>query len=97
MSERVIDRIAEVADQLREQAAEAEKNGRLTDQTVKAMKTAGLIRLLQPAKHGGYQAHPREFAETVMATAALDPATGWIRGAYIPLVGKFAVPAIFAA
>jgi alkylation response protein AidB-like acyl-CoA dehydrogenase len=44
------------------------------------MKAAGSIRLLQPRKHGGLEVHPREFAETVMATAALDPAAGWING-----------------
>ena len=41
MTERVIDRVMEMADQLREQAAEAETIGRLTDQTTKAMKAAG--------------------------------------------------------
>ncbi|ORB65836.1 hydroxylase, partial [Mycobacterium scrofulaceum] len=80
MSERVIDRVVAMADQLREQAAEAERIGRLTDDTVKLMKSAGLIRLLQPKSHGGLEVHPREFAETVMATAALDPAAGWIVG-----------------
>src|ERR1700752_5242443 len=80
MSERVIDRVMAMADQLRDQAAEAENIGRLTDDTVKLMKGAGLIRLLQPANYQGFQVHPREFAETVMATAALDPAAGWIVG-----------------
>src|SRR5208337_4841714 len=80
MSERIIDRVVAMADQLREQAAEAERIGRLTDDTVKLMKAAGLIRLLQPKSHGGFEVHPREFAETVMATAALDPAAGWIVG-----------------
>lgn len=80
MTERVIDKVMDVADQLREQAAEAEKIGRLTDQTAKAMKSAGSIRLLQTTEHGGLEVHPREFAETVMATAALDPAAGWING-----------------
>jgi alkylation response protein AidB-like acyl-CoA dehydrogenase len=80
MTERVIDRVRDIADQLREQAAEAEKIGRLTDTTVKSMKSAGSIRLLQPKRHGGLEVHPREFAETVMATAALDPSAGWING-----------------
>lgn len=80
MGERVIDRLMDIADELREQACEAEKIGRLTDQTVKAMKSAGSIRLLQSAEHGGFQAHPREWAETVMATAALDPSAGWVAG-----------------
>jgi alkylation response protein AidB-like acyl-CoA dehydrogenase len=80
MSDRVIDRIGGIADQLREQAWEAERLGQLPDETVKMLKSAGNIRLLQPTTHGGYEVHPREFAETVMATAALDPAAGWING-----------------
>lgn len=80
MTKRVIDSVAEHADQLREQAAEAEKIGKLTDDTVKTMKKIGNIRLLQPKLHGGLEVHPREFAETVMATAALDPSAGWING-----------------
>lgn len=80
MTKRVIDSVAEHADQLREQAAEAEKIGKLTDDTVKTMKQIGNIRLLQPKLHGGLEVHPREFAETVMATAALDPSAGWING-----------------
>lgn len=80
MTKRVIDRVAELADQLREQAEEAEKIGKLTDDTVKTMKQLGNIRLLQPKRHGGLEVHPREFAETVMLTAALDPSAGWING-----------------
>lgn len=80
MTQRVIDSLGEVAEQLRGQAEEAEKIGKLTDNTVKTMKQLGNIRLLQPKLHGGMEVHPREFAETVMATAALDPSAGWING-----------------
>jgi 3-hydroxy-9,10-secoandrosta-1,3,5(10)-triene-9,17-dione monooxygenase len=80
MSERVLDRVMELAVQFKEQAIEAEKIGHLPDATVKSMKTIGSIRLLQPESHGGLEVHPREFAETVMATAALDTAAGWING-----------------
>jgi 3-hydroxy-9,10-secoandrosta-1,3,5(10)-triene-9,17-dione monooxygenase len=80
MSERVIDRVAELADQFSEQAVEAEKLGQLPEATVKNMKSIGSIRLLQPEGHGGLEVHPREWAETVMATAALDPAAGWVNG-----------------
>ena len=80
MANRVIDKVMDAADQLREHAVESEKIGKLTDQTVKIMKSAGNIRLLQPKEYGGLEVHPREFAETVMATAALDPSAGWING-----------------
>lgn len=80
MTQRVIDKLGDIADQLREQAWEAEKLGQLPDETVKLMKAAGNIKLLQPTEYDGLEVHPREFAETVMATAALDPAAGWING-----------------
>lgn len=80
MTQRVIDKLGDIADQLREQAWEAEKLGQLPDETVKLMKAAGNIKLLQPTEYDGLAVHPREFAETVMATAALDPAAGWING-----------------
>ncbi|MFD4459778.1 acyl-CoA dehydrogenase family protein [Nocardia sp. NPDC058480] len=77
---KVLDNIAAIADKLRDQAPEAERLGQLPDATAQLLKTAGPIRLLQPKKYSGFEAHPREFAETVMATAALDPASGWIAG-----------------
>ena len=40
MTTPVIDKVMDAADQLREQAVEAEKIGKLTDQTVKIMKSA---------------------------------------------------------
>ncbi len=80
MTNHVLDNIMEIADQLRDQATEAERIGRLPDETAKKLKAAGPIKLLAPHQYGGYEAHPRAFAETVMAAGALDPATGWICG-----------------
>ena len=80
MTDRVLDKVMEIADQLREQAAEAERLGQLPDETVKNLKSVGAIRMLAPAKYSGFEVHPREFAETVMGVAALDPAAGWICG-----------------
>src|SRR5260370_23756289 len=81
MARRVIDHIGDIAEQLREQGAEAERLGRMPDDTAKLLKAAGPIKLLQPKQYGGYEAHPREFAETVMAVAALDRAAGGSFGA----------------
>ncbi|RPA02544.1 acyl-CoA dehydrogenase family protein [Gordonia sp. OPL2] len=75
-----LDNLTAIADEIRAQADEAELLGRLPDDTAKKLKAAGPIRLLQPKRYGGFEAHPREFAETVMAAAALDGATGWVCG-----------------
>jgi alkylation response protein AidB-like acyl-CoA dehydrogenase len=80
MTYEVLDRIEAIGDELTAHSEESERLGRLTDGTAKSLKQAGLIRLLQPTEYGGYEAHPREFAETVMATARRDPASGWIGG-----------------
>ncbi|MED5800633.1 acyl-CoA dehydrogenase family protein [Gordonia sp. Z-3] len=75
-----LENITALAEEIRGQADEAERLGQLPDETAKKLKAAGPIRLLQPKRYGGYEAHPREFAETVMAAAALDGATGWVCG-----------------
>jgi 3-hydroxy-9,10-secoandrosta-1,3,5(10)-triene-9,17-dione monooxygenase len=58
----------------------AERLGRLPDDTAKVLKSAGLIKLLQPKGYGGFEAHPKEFAEPVTAVASLDGVAGWICG-----------------
>ncbi len=75
-----IDRIEEHADELAALGPANESLGRLDDQAAKVLRDAGVMRLLQPKEHGGFEAHPREFAETVMRVAALDGSTGWVAG-----------------
>ncbi|AFA75128.1 putative pigment production hydroxylase [Gordonia polyisoprenivorans VH2] len=75
-----LENIQRISDELRTQGEEAERIGRLPDDTAKKLKEAGPIRLLQPKGYGGHEVHPREFAETVMAAAALDGAAGWVCG-----------------
>lgn len=59
---------------------ENERLGKLTDAAAKLLRETGAIKMLQPADHGGAEAHPREFAETVMRLASLDGSTGWVAG-----------------
>ncbi|MGH3562681.1 MAG: hydroxylase, partial [Mycobacterium sp.] len=80
MTYQVLDNILRIATDIRGQAEEAERIGRLPDETAKKLKAAGPIKLLQPKQYGGFEAHSREVAETVMATASLDSAAGWICG-----------------
>ncbi|TYQ10289.1 UNVERIFIED_ORG: alkylation response protein AidB-like acyl-CoA dehydrogenase [Gordonia westfalica J30] len=80
MSYEVLDKIVESADELRAGAEESEKLGRLSDDVAKGLKRSGIIRLLQRKKYDGYEAHPREFAETVMKTASIYGSAGWVGG-----------------
>ncbi|MDN3359039.1 acyl-CoA dehydrogenase family protein [Actinomadura sp. DC4] len=80
MSNHVLDAVMESAERIAALGPVNEDLGRLDDQAVKAMREAGVIRMLQPKTHGGLEAHPREFAETIMKIASLDGASGWVAG-----------------
>lgn len=80
MTNQVLDTIIERAEEIRALGSSNEALGRLDDQAAKVLREAGAIRMLQPAAHGGLEAHPREFAETVMKIAGLDGSTGWVAG-----------------
>ena len=68
------------ADKLRAQDEEAERLGRLPDETAALMRSAGSIRMLQPTEYGGGQTHLAEFAEAVMETARIFGSAGWVHG-----------------
>ena len=76
----VIDKVMDAADQLREQAVEAEKIGKLHRPDRQDHEVGGQHPPAAAQGVRGLEVHPREFAETVMATAALDPSAGWING-----------------
>ncbi|NKY51486.1 acyl-CoA dehydrogenase family protein [Nocardia vermiculata] len=80
MSYTVLDNIVAIADEIAAAAEEGETLGRLPDGMATQLKGAGLIRLLQRKKYNGFEAHPREFAETVMKTASIYGSAGWVGG-----------------
>ncbi|MGW5715200.1 hydroxylase [Amycolatopsis sp. NPDC003865] len=80
MAHDVVSRIEESGPKLAALAEENETLGKLSDETAALLRAAGVMRLLQPRKFGGYAAHPRDFAEAVMAVARHDGAAGWVCG-----------------
>ncbi|MFD4511615.1 hydroxylase [Streptomyces sp. NPDC058457] len=80
MAHEVVERVEQYGPKLAELAVENEKLGKLSGETVGLLRSAGVLRLLQPTKFGGYAAHPRDFAEAVMAVARHDGAAGWVCG-----------------
>ena len=80
MAHEVVSRVEEIAGRLAATADETERLGKLADESVKLIREAGVMRLLQPIEFGGYAAHPRDFAEAVMAAAKACGSTGWVCG-----------------
>jgi 3-hydroxy-9,10-secoandrosta-1,3,5(10)-triene-9,17-dione monooxygenase len=79
MGHDVVKRIQDIDSFLRDQAGEAEDLGKLPVETAKQLKATGIARMLQPEEWGGYESHPCDFLEAVMAACACG-ATGWVAG-----------------
>ena len=80
MTHEVLDRIVAMADDIAADADASDAQSKLTDGMATRLRESGIIRLLQRSSHGGYEAHPREFAETVMGTAGIYGSAGWVGG-----------------
>jgi alkylation response protein AidB-like acyl-CoA dehydrogenase len=80
MGNAVMAAIREHADRIVASAESSEELGRLDDSAVGVLRESGVVKMLQSAKYGGAEAHPAEFAETVMAIAACDGSAGWVAG-----------------
>jgi alkylation response protein AidB-like acyl-CoA dehydrogenase len=62
---------------IREHAAAAEANRRLSSEVYDAMYEAGLFGMLAPRAYGGLEVHPVEAMRVWEAVGRADPAAGW--------------------
>ncbi|WP_030171388.1 3-hydroxy-9,10-secoandrosta-1,3,5(10)-triene-9,17-dione monooxygenase oxygenase subunit [Spirillospora albida] len=78
MSEQVLEAVRALLPAIAERAHEAEKLRRIPQDTVNELAAAGLFRLLQPKRHGGFEADPVLFYRTVRELAEVCGSTGWV-------------------
>lgn len=78
MTKTLVERADELGDFFEEQAEEADRLGRLPDNTVKVLKDLGIVRALQPKDFGGDELSPVDFFETVLSIGARSGAAGWV-------------------
>ncbi|MFC4853670.1 3-hydroxy-9,10-secoandrosta-1,3,5(10)-triene-9,17-dione monooxygenase oxygenase subunit [Actinophytocola glycyrrhizae] len=78
MSEQVLDAVRELLPVFRERAQDTEDARRISEESVKALQEAGFFKLLQPARHGGFEAHPNDFYRAVRMVASACGSTGWV-------------------
>jgi len=65
------------ADEIRKRGEKMERKRRMSRGLARRMASGGLFGMLVPARYGGGEVHPREFFETLEATAKADGAVGW--------------------
>jgi len=61
-------------------AAKAEQDRRVPDETIADMQAAGLFRVFQPERWGGYEIDPAGYFEIQLALAEGCMSTGWVYG-----------------
>ena len=68
------------ASALRAEVAASDELARLSDPTVDILRASGGMRLLQAKDLGGFEAHPNDFLDWVMAVGREHPSAGWVAG-----------------
>jgi 3-hydroxy-9,10-secoandrosta-1,3,5(10)-triene-9,17-dione monooxygenase len=65
---------------LAERAAQAEREQKVPEQTIADLRQAGLFRVLQPKRYGGYEMDPQVFFDIQLALAEACMSTAWVYG-----------------
>ena len=75
--ESLLARARALVETVRERSDATEEARRLAPETMQAMRDAGIHRILQPARHGGAEAHFSGMVEIVEAISIACSAAGW--------------------
>ncbi|MFF5788524.1 acyl-CoA dehydrogenase family protein [Streptomyces sp. NPDC012693] len=78
----LVRRAGELAPLLKKNAAQAEEDRRLQDETIEALAEAGLFKLRVPKRYGGYEADTRTLVEVAAELGRADGATAWTTSVY---------------
>lgn len=74
---RIAEGVRVLQPRIRELAAQAEQDGRLSPEIISALDDLGLYRTVAPTELGGYALGARDVAEIAMALGRADAAVGW--------------------
>ncbi|NKY31493.1 acyl-CoA dehydrogenase [Nocardia speluncae] len=75
-----IDAVLAVRDRVTELEGECTQRRKLTDETAKILRDAGIMRLIQPRRYGGFEADPCLFNAAMYEIARLSSSAGWVTG-----------------
>ena len=80
--EQLVRRASEAVPVLRRNAAWAEENRRIHDESIEALADAGVFRLRTPARYGGYEADTRTLVDVAAQLGRADGSTSWTASVY---------------
>lgn len=78
MSHEVLDAVRPLLATIAARSGLADESRMLPAETLEELVEAGVLRMLQPKRYGGAEAHPREFFDVVRLLAGSCGSTGWV-------------------
>jgi len=78
MSHEVLDAVRPLLSTIAARSGVADERRMLPAETLGELIDAGVLRMLQPKRYGGAEAHPSEFFEVVRLLAGACGSTGWV-------------------
>src|SRR4030095_15806144 len=78
--EELLLRAEKLAPVLAERVPRAAELRRIPDETIADFRDAGLFRILQPARYGGYELDPQLFFDVQFTLARACPSSAWVYG-----------------
>ena len=80
LPEEMVSSIDRLCENLTSRAEQTSELRRVPEETIQEIKDAGLFRLLQPKKYGGYEVDPKVFYDVQIKLSEACPSTGWVYG-----------------
>ena len=74
----ILERVHAIAPLLEENAADGEAAGRVMEESITAVTDAGVFKIAQPRRYGGYETSVRTMVEVSSAVAEADGGTAWV-------------------
>lgn len=74
----VLEAVRALLPTIAERAQRADEERRVSEETVKELRAAGVFRMLQPQRYGGLEADPVRFYEVVRSISSVCGSTGWV-------------------
>lgn len=76
----LLERVRALGPKLRERSAQAEAQRSIPKETIQDLQDAGLFRVVQPKRWGGYELHPNVYFDIEMELGRYCPSTAWVYG-----------------
>ena len=77
-SAELVARVTELHPLLRANAAAGEEDRRVAEESMRALREAGILRIAQPKRYGGYETSMRTMLDVSAAVGEADGGTGWV-------------------